>query len=113
MGYFRMYQSSMFAITTRRSGHDAFRHTEILASGTVPIMQDLDLVSKHSMAHHNKSLLKAALQLPGVSIASGRLDANSFNVSAYLTLATDALMWTHHRLTTAALAEYFLQVLGL
>ncbi|CAJ1396013.1 unnamed protein product [Effrenium voratum] len=108
--YFRMYQEAMFAVTTRKSGNDAGRHVEILASGCVPVMPDVGETFNHSLAHHNKELLAKVLRLPGLGV--GILDVENFDGEAYLQLAQDLLLWTRHRLTTAAMAEYFLSVLG-
>merc|ERR1712070_826246 len=74
-------------------------------------MPDVWLVKNYSMARHHKGLLKAALGLPGVGF--GVLNEKNFNVSSYVSLAQDLLLWTRHRLTTLAIAEYFLDVLGI
>merc|ERR1711871_903227 len=97
-------------MTLKKSGEEAARHIEILASGTVPFFIDLDSVSNNSLAFHRKDLLRAAQKLHGVRF--GYLDASVFNVSSYVSLAQDLLLWTRHRLTTAAIARYVLQVLG-
>lgn len=110
MEYFHMYRSALFSITAIKSAPDAFRHTEILASGSVPIFLDLQDVPVNTMPHHNRALLSRARELPGV--APGRLSQRDFNGSAYLSLAQDLLMWTRHRLTTSAMARYVLDVVG-
>ena len=56
-------------------------------------------------------LLRRARNLPGV--AFGHLNERLFNASKYIELASDLLTWTKHRLTTAAMARYVLQVIGL
>merc|ERR1712098_132546 len=79
--YYRMYRIALFGVTMRRGGFDAFRHTEILASGAVPFFIGLDSVPNHTLAHHRKDLLRAARSLRGTHV--GYLDA-SFDAERYL-----------------------------
>ena len=53
--YFQMLRTALFAVTRVKSGFDAPRHTEILASGTVPFFVDLEAVGRHALAHHRKA----------------------------------------------------------
>ena len=40
--YFKMYQDSLFSITTQKTGWDCLRHYEILASGSLPFFLNLE-----------------------------------------------------------------------
>lgn len=109
--YFRSYRESLFALTMVKGGADCARHTEILASGTLPYFARLESVPNHTMAHHHRGLLQEALELPGVR--PGFLLADEFDAAAWLRVASALLQWTTHRLTTDAMAKYFLSILGI
>lgn len=70
--YYKEYQESEFAITHRKGGWDCFRHVEILACGTIPLMPDIDNVPQYSMVHYPKDIMRIALSeaLSGNSVRS-------------------------------------------
>jgi hypothetical protein len=55
--YFEMYAQSKYGITHRKYGFDCLRHYEILASGCVPLFDDLDKIPKNTMITFPKNLL--------------------------------------------------------
>ena len=48
--YYNEYKSSLFAITTKKSGWDCMRHYEILACGTIPYFPNNENCPKDTMA---------------------------------------------------------------
>jgi len=46
ISYYKMYENSLFSITTRKTGWDCLRHYEILASGSLPLFLDLKYCPK-------------------------------------------------------------------
>ena len=66
--YLRHYRRAYFGITRKKTGWDAARHLEILASGSVPYFVDLQRLPARTLSLYPRSLLMAALALPGVSV---------------------------------------------
>jgi hypothetical protein len=58
--YYNQYRESRFAITTKRGGWDCLRHYEILASGCVPYLEDIDDCPRKTMVSFPKKILKEA-----------------------------------------------------
>mmetsp|Transcript_6894 Transcript_6894/g.16953 ORF Transcript_6894/g.16953 Transcript_6894/m.16953 type:complete len:705 (-) Transcript_6894:123-2237(-) len=110
--YFRMYEEAMFAITTTKSGQDAFRHGEIMAMGAVPLFLDFNSTSRLGMGHMNRGLMMQALVLPGV-LPLAYVDSTRFDARRYVSLAARTLQWTRHRMTTHAVAAYALKEMGI
>ena len=52
--YLETYAKSHLALTFRKAGWDCFRHVEILASGSVPLMPDAVRIPRFSMVHYPK-----------------------------------------------------------
>lgn len=46
INYYKMYENSLFSITTRKTGWDCLRHYEILASGSLPFFLDIKYCPK-------------------------------------------------------------------
>ena len=60
--YIETYGNSRLALTHRKAGWDCFRHLEIIASGSVPVMADISQVPKFSMVHYPKSAMNRILK---------------------------------------------------
>lgn len=58
--YHKMYQSSLFAITTKKGGWDCLRHYEIIANGCIPIFKNLDNCPSTCLFTYPKELIKEA-----------------------------------------------------
>jgi len=95
--YVTKYSEGYFALTHRKAGWDCFRHVEIMASGSVPLMPDSAEIPKFAMVHYPKN---AFTQIASkVRNADGR---PSEELRANL-----REFFTHH-LTTKAMARYLL-----
>jgi len=55
--YLQAYQSANFGVTHRKAGWDALRHSEIVASGCVPLMPDVEKIPTYSMTFYPKELM--------------------------------------------------------
>lgn len=100
--YFRQYSESALAITHRKAGWDCFRHVEILAAGSVPLMLDSKKIPKYSMIHYPKSALvqvnECARDFRGIPDQATRIAFHDY---------------FRHNLTTRAMAKYLLASVGL
>jgi hypothetical protein len=56
--YLRAYQTALLGITHRKAGWDALRHSEIIASGCVPLMPDAEAIPQYSMTFYPKTLME-------------------------------------------------------
>lgn len=52
--YLARYSDAYLALTHRKAGWDCFRHVEIMASGSVPLMPDVNIIPEFSMTHYPK-----------------------------------------------------------
>ena len=52
--YLARYSEAYLALTHRKAGWDCFRHVEIMASGSVPLMPDANIIPEFSMTHYPK-----------------------------------------------------------
>jgi hypothetical protein len=100
--YFRQYSESALATTHRKAGWDCFRHVEILAAGSVPLMLDSEQIPKYSMIHYPKSALVQVNEL--TRALCGTPDQAT---------RTAFHNYFKHNLTTKAMANYLLKSAGL
>ncbi len=66
ISYFKQYESSYFAYTWQKGGWDCNRHAEILGSGCIPYMIDIEQCPQSVMCFYPKKLMKYVLNLPGI-----------------------------------------------
>jgi hypothetical protein len=59
--YLETYARSHFAITHRKAGWDCFRHLEIMASRSAPLMLDASDIPQFSMVHYPKQAFRQIL----------------------------------------------------
>lgn len=57
--YLRQYRESKFALTIKKGGWDCFRHLEIFAAGSIPIMPDIGNCPEWAMAWYPKAAMSA------------------------------------------------------
>ena len=100
--YLQNYGRAALAVTHRKAGWDCFRHLEILAAGTVPLLLDVDEIPKHSMVHYPK----AALQ----QVRTAVLDDGLLPGEQTRQLLHD---YAAQHLTSEAMARYVLRSAGL
>jgi len=108
--YYNDYQSSYFAITTRKGGWDCLRHYEILANGCIPYFIGLENCPKNTMRLLPKELILEAMHLEGVS--HKKIDHTKFNLAKYYEILNKLLAHTRKYLTSERMAEYLLQTLN-
>jgi hypothetical protein len=61
--YLHEYASSRYGITFKKGGWDCFRHIEIMAAGSIPIMPDVMRSPPFAMSHYPKRLMSLAADL--------------------------------------------------
>ena len=66
--YYKMYQDSKFALTSKKGGWDTLRHYEIIANGAIPIFVDIDKCPKHTLWNFPKDLCKRVNFLSGLIV---------------------------------------------
>lgn len=105
--YYRDYQRSYFAVTSKKAGWDCLRHYEILANGCIPYFLDLDNCPLQTMTFLPKELIKEAMNLKGVSYL--KIDHRLFDTKKYYEILNKLWDYTQKFLTTRALGEYVLK----
>ena len=99
--YLSAYARSFYAVTHHKAGWDCFRHLEILAAGSAPLMPDIREVPRFSMVHYPKQAMQRILdnaQTGGVP-SQGTYEALSTFLGSYL--------------SCSAMATYVLRCAGL
>ena len=129
--YYDMYNSSLYALTWKKTGWDCMRHYEILGSGCMPLFVDLHHCPSTIMTPYPKELVKQGSKLPiiklsydseqifqytdqvinNVDFSSLQLDASSVNVEAYTELLHKMHHYTKQYLTTENVAKAVLDIL--
>jgi len=100
--YLREYSSAALALTHRKAGWDCFRHVEILAAGSVPLMPDIEAIPRFSMLHYPIQAMKqVARNAMYREIHPGSVTREAFRA------------YTQRFLTSEAMASYLLRVTGL
>ena len=100
--YLNEYASSQMAITHRKAGWDCFRHVEILASGSIPLVLDVEAIPKYSMIHYPKKSL--AIVTEQVRAPGGVPDS---------TTRAGFQKYFQHHLTSRSMADYMLRMADL
>lgn len=54
--YYRQYQESLFAFTTKKSGWDCMRHYEIIACNCLPVFPDFNSMPENTMIEWDRDL---------------------------------------------------------
>lgn len=105
--YYKSYQMARFANTRKKGGWDALRHYEILANGSLPVFDGLELCPESSLTTFPKQILKEALPLllPWTS--------SDEQVLLYDQTVTSLLQHTRTRLSCSSLATAFLHIMRL
>lgn len=99
--YLSTYECSFYAVTHHKAGWDCFRHLEILAAGSAPLMPDIREVPRFSMVHYPKQAMQRILdnaQTGGVP-SQGTYEALTAFLGNYL--------------SCSAMATYVLRCAGL
>jgi hypothetical protein len=90
--YLDQYAKAAIGITHRKAGWDCFRHVEILAAGSVPLMPDIGAVPKFSMIHYPKEQLAVVASTAiGSRVLPGPSLRRSLHQYADRFLASDAM----------------------
>jgi len=96
--YYKDYQDSIMAITTRKSGWDCMRHYEILANGCIPLFPGLENCPPNTMWNFPKQMVIDAM--------------TQVTKENYLPWAKQLLEYTKENLTTLSNAKYILKKSG-
>lgn len=100
--YLETYRSAYLGLTHRKAGWDCFRHVEIMASGAVPLMPDVDAIPGYSMVHYPKGALERVANL--VRTTGAPPDERT---------RIGFRQWFERHLTSKAMARFILEVTGL
>lgn len=57
--YYKQYQNSNFALSPKKAGWDCMRHYEILANNCLPVISNIDRMSRNTMSTWSRPLLLA------------------------------------------------------
>lgn len=95
--YYKEYQSSIFAITTKKGGWDCMRHYEIMANGCIPYFPNIEQCPPNTMA-----------LLPKHLIIEGNKLYETKNIEECSNLIEKLLDFTTYNLTTEKIAQYIL-----
>jgi hypothetical protein len=112
--YYKMYQESCFALTTKKMGWDCMRHYEIMANGCLPVFLDIDQCPDTIMTMIPKKVLREIHdfyfdQINGKTEMAELTDVASLYISSYTTYL---LEYMANHLTNRALAKYVLRMVG-
>jgi hypothetical protein len=105
--YYKGYQSSYFAVTTKKGGWDCLRHYEILANGCIPYFVNIEKCNPKTMVHLPKDLIIEAMNLEGVSYLS--IDHAKFDKKKYNEILKKIIEHAKNHLTTKNMARYLLE----
>jgi hypothetical protein len=108
--YYADYQSSYYALTSKKGGWDCLRHYEILANGCIPYFVDIDQCPPNTMHFLPKDLIKEAMNLDGVSHM--HIDHTKFDTQKYHQLLEKILEHTRKHLTSKSIVEYLLKTVN-
>jgi hypothetical protein len=108
--YYKGYQRSYFAITTKKGGWDCMRHYEILANGCIPYFVDIDKCNPNTMYLLPRHLIREAMNLEGVSYL--KIDHSKFNKAKYYEILDKLLEYTRKHLTAKNMAAYLLETVN-
>lgn len=121
--YLQDMQQSLFCPTFKKQGWDCLRHLEILASGCLPVMPDVQAAPRHTMAAYPKAVMQELLHFPGMSyvwnagspgsISGLQYDSSKVDRQLYLITVAALLDYTQQVLTTGAMAAYVLHAVGI
>lgn len=100
--YYMGYRHSKFAYTIKKSGWDCMRHYEILANGCIPLFLNIQNCPHQTMAQFPKDLCSEVAQL----YYSEKAPDEIYNIYGPIFQSI-----TTNRLTTKALADYFIKIL--
>jgi hypothetical protein len=94
--YLHQYERSSYALSFKKGGWDCFRHLEIMASGSIPLMPDASQIPDYTMTHYPKRFLQLmAKDLTLLKTPPG--------------IVQDLLIsWVKECLTSQKMAEYML-----
>jgi len=100
--YMHAYANASYSITHRKAGWDCFRHVEIMASGSLPLMVDAHEIPQHCLVHYPKQAMRGILDHFLIS----RDRAPSWIEDAFRE-------HFESHLTSTAMAQYLLKASGL
>jgi len=97
--YLQTYANSYLGLTHRKAGWDCFRHLEIMSSGAIPLMLDVQEIPEYSMIHYPKiALIEIKKKVESQSGRPGTTTRESFREHF------------ENNLTSKAMATYMLRI---
>ncbi len=100
--YLHSYRSSAFAMTHKKAGWDCFRHLEILYSGGIPFMPDVNAIPEGTMVHYPKKFFR--------EVVVRLFESGDFPPQE---LHDELRRYFNHHLTTRSMARYIMDRVGM
>lgn len=100
--YYKQYQESIFAFTTKKAGWDCLRHYEILANGCIPVFYGIDTCPENTLSLFPKSLILECIDF------YEEYKDDLIEDIPYIPLITKLLNYTQTRLTTENIVGYIM-----
>ncbi len=108
--YYLDYQTSMFAITTKKAGWDCLRHYEILANGCIPYFPELENCPEYTLYFFPKKIIletnKFYEYIKNVENVLDNVDI----MNIYNKYNTELLNYTKNILNNSWITKYILNV---
>lgn len=109
--------SSMFAFTFKKAGWDCMRHLEIMARGCLPIFTDIGNSPNGTLMAYPKRVFSLLLRFPGLVYSTRPFQIaivwEEFDHVLYMLTCEFLLSYTRKHLTTASMAKYVIDTVGL
>jgi hypothetical protein len=104
--YMKVYQQSIFGITSKKCGWDCYRHLEILSQGACMYMLDIEHIPKYTMTHYPLPIIQQFME------KYGHYSLEFIQKHAYSSLYGDlnsVLNASKKTLTSSKMLEYILE----
>lgn len=100
--YYKQYQESIFAFTTKKAGWDCLRHYEIIANGCIPVFYGIDTCPENTLSLFPKSLI-----LECIDFYEEYKDDVVEDIP-YSSIVTKLLEYSRSYLTTEKIVDYII-----
>ena len=104
--YYKEYQQSLFATTTKKGGWDCMRHYEIIANGAIPYFPGIEQCPEKTMALFPK---QTVIKGNALFAKLNKKILDEEDMREYTTVSRELLSYLRENLTTRKMAEYVLQ----
>jgi FkbM family methyltransferase len=107
--YYKEYQSSYFALTTKKGGWDCLRHYEIILNGCIPYFPDIEKCPTNTLYLFPKDLIIQGNMMYEKFKLLSLSNFQNNHISEYNFLLLKLLDYIKNNLTTKNIAKYILE----